>query len=256
MMNKQAQDRFCITKSPAMQTDIAKKVISLIDLTSLNAKDDHAVIEALCAKAVTPLGNVAAVCIFPQFVRQAKNSLSATPIQIATVANFPQGGDKLGPVLEEITQAITDGADEIDVVVPYSLYLKNQADSVVNFLQSCKQACQHKVMKVILETGALQYPELIAKASHDAIQAGADFLKTSTGKIEIGATLEAAATMLTTIKAAQPQGKSVGFKASGGIRTLEQAVSYLELAESIMGKAWISPATFRFGASGLLDQLV
>ncbi|MDF2866596.1 MAG: 2-deoxyribose-5-phosphate aldolase [Gammaproteobacteria bacterium] len=237
-------------------TDLTKKIISVIDLTSLNDTDDKAAIDALCTKALTPLGQVAAVCVYPQFVQQAKTKLLNTNIKVATVANFPQGNATQQVVLAEIGQAVASGADEVDVVIPYQAYLANRAESVEFFLRNCKQACGHAKLKVILETGALQAAELIANACQDAIQAGADFLKTSTGKVAVGATLEAAAVMLLAIKNARSEGKSVGFKASGGIRTPEQAVSYISLAELILGENWLSSATFRFGASGLLDALL
>jgi deoxyribose-phosphate aldolase len=233
-----------------------KKIISVMDLTSLNDSDDKTVIDNLCTKANTSQGKVAAVCVYPQFVKQAKTRLTSTTIKVATVANFPQGNASVQVVTADIVKALADGADEIDVVIPYKAYLANRSDSVKDFVDACKQACQQAKLKVILETGALQSMELIAKASQDAIHAGADFLKTSTGKITIGATLEAAAVMLLAIQAAQAQGKTLGFKASGGIRTPAQAASYLKLAQLIMGETWVSPQTFRFGASGLLDQLL
>lgn len=238
----------------SVSTELAQRVIPLIDLTSLNDNDDALVIDQLCAKAVTAYGKVAAVCVYPHFVKQAKSALRHTDIKIATVANFPSGSQDQAKALAEIAQAVSDGADEVDVVTPYSLYLEQQATDVVDFLTHCKHSCQQASLKVILETGALQQRELIAKASRDAINAGADFIKTSTGKIAIGATLEAAAVMLLAVKEAK--GKQVGFKASGGVRSPEQTASYLKLAELIMGPAWITPNTFRFGASGLLDSLL
>lgn len=256
-MTKQHIEELINTAQMAkLSVDLTKKIISLIDLTSLNETDDKAIINELCAKAITPLGAVAAVCVYPQFVRQAKATLLNTAVKVATVANFPRGNATAASVLTEIEQAIAEGADEVDVVIPYQAYLVNRAESVQGFLHACKQACQSAKLKVILETGVLQSAELIEQASQAAIQAGADFLKTSTGKVAVGATLEAAAVMLLAIKNARAECKSVGFKASGGIRTPEQAASYIKLAELILGENWVSSATFRFGVSGLLDALL
>lgn len=256
-MTKQLIEELINTAQMAkVSVDLTKKIISLIDLTSLNDTDDEIVIDKLCSKAITPLGPVAAVCVYPQFVRQAKTKLLNTAVKVATVANFPRGNATQSMVLAEIERAVTEGADEVDVVIPYQAYLVNRAESVQGFLHACKQACRSAKLKVILETGVLQSVELIEQASQAAIQAGADFLKTSTGKVAVGATLEAAATMLLAIKNSRAEGRSVGFKASGGIRTPEQAASYIKLAELILGENWISPATFRFGASGLLDALL
>jgi deoxyribose-phosphate aldolase len=237
-----------------ISAELPQQAMSLIDLTSLNDDDDERVIAKLCTKAQTAYGPVAAVCVYPKFIRQAKQQLSQTQISIATVANFPQGQGSLETVLTEITQAVQAGADEIDVVAPYKAYVTDAKFSALPFLQACKQACQTARLKVILETGALPSLELIAKLSQDAIDAGADFIKTSTGKIAVGAQLEAAAVMLSTIK--HNGDKRVGFKASGGVRSPQQAASYLKLAELIFGKDWISPTHFRFGASALVDCLL
>lgn len=238
--------------NPANQT-FAQRVIPLLDLTSLNASDDDAAITQLCEKAQTPLGNVAAVCAYPQFVPLMYQLLGNTSINIVTVANFPTGNDDLKTTLGAIQQGLHDGANEIDIVMPYQAYLAGEHTLVKNFIASCKQACGKNILKVILETGALQKPAIISNASRDAIAAGADFIKTSTGKIAVGATFEAATSILTTIKSAN---KPVGFKASGGIRTTQDAACYLQLAESIMGTPWPTPQTFRLGTSTLLDALL
>ncbi len=232
---------------------LAQRVMGLIDLTSLNEQDDDQAIASLCTKALTLYGPVAAVCVLPQWVKFAKQQLAATPIKIATVANFPQGEASLPEVLKQIETAVAEGADEVDVVAPYKM-LQDNKDAIQAFLQACKQACHRAKLKVILETGALQNLDLIATLSQIALDAGADFIKTSTGKIAVGAQLDAAAAMLLTIKHNAKQ--TVGFKASGGIKTPEQAIAYLSLAELILGKDWISAEHFRFGASGLVDCLL
>ncbi|MFU8797231.1 MAG: deoxyribose-phosphate aldolase [Gammaproteobacteria bacterium] len=224
-------------------------LIKLMDLTNLDERATAETIAHLCKKAVTSFGPVAAICIYPSFLTLARQHLKNIPL--ATVVNFPQGRHDLPIVLSEIEAAILLGADEIDVVIPYHFYLSQERNKVREFLAACRKTC-HVKLKMILETGALHSTEYIAAASNDAIDAGVDFIKTSTGKIPIGATLDAAAVMLATIKST---GSKTGFKASGGIRHRSQANAYLQLAIDIMGKNWITPDTFRFGASTLLDEL-
>lgn len=233
--------------------ELAKKVLSLIDLTSLNNDDTPEIIDCLCKKAVNSFGHVAAVCVYPKFVAQAKKLLNNSPVKIATVTNFPTGGQPLEDVLAQTKTALMDGADEIDMVIPYQAYLAGEQQVVKNYITASKKVCGTKALKVILETGALADSRVIAEVSRIAILAGADFLKTSTGKISIGATLEAAQVMLEAIK---ESGKPVGFKASGGVKTVKQAADYLYLAEEIMGEKWVSSNTMRFGASSLLDDIL
>ena len=234
--------------------DVRARILSLIDLTSLNDSDTDATIAVLCKKAVTPIGVVAAVCVYPQFVQQAAIALRGKAVKIATVVNFPRGTDSLEIVLRLIESAIGNGAQEIDVVFPYRLFLSGNKEAARDFVQACKKACGEEVLlKIILETGALKEKNIIAEASQIAIAAGADFLKTSTGKIEVGATLEAAEVMLLEI---EKSGRAVGFKASGGVRTIDQAEKYIELADRIMGPDWATPRTFRLGASQLLETLL
>lgn len=233
---------------------LAKRILSLIDFTSLNAHDTDDVIKQLCQQAHSKAGDVAAVCVYGRFVPLAKNLLQHTPIKVATVCNFPGGNSTLDVVIAEIKQAVTAGADEIDVVMPYQDYLAGKRQEIKNFIQACKQACDDRTLKVILETGALRDTNIIINASEDAILAGADFIKTSTGKIAVGATLEAARAMLQVIRRLKINRK-VGFKASGGIRTLAQARDYLQLADEGMGPQWATPQTFRFGASALLGEI-
>jgi len=236
-------------------TDLNKKLFSLIDLTSLNESDTDESITALCQKAVSPLGQVAAVCVFPRFVKLAKSLLPAS-VRIATVANFPSGNESLETVLDTITQALQDGADEIDVVLPYQRYLNGEHADALAQVAACKKACGDKLLKVILETGAFPDAQTIFQASKAALLAGADFVKTSTGKIATGATPEAARAMVMAIKEGSSQvNRVLGFKASGGVRTREQALIYYQLASELMNEAWISPQTFRIGASQLVGEL-
>lgn len=240
--------------TPSVQ--LHERLIRFIDLTSLNSTDTEASIASFCEKAQTPYGSVAAVCVYPQFVRLAAAQFAGTPIKTATVVNFPDGVSPLETVLIEMGRALQDGAQEIDVVFPYHRYLAGERQYVSSFISACKAACGNNVLKVILETGVLVDPVIIADASLDVITSGADFIKTSTGKVAEGATLEAAATMLLVIRHAEPQLKRhVGIKISGGIREIQQAAQYLELADRIMGRDWASPETFRIGASKLVDEL-
>lgn len=244
--------------SVATGHELRRQLISLMDLTSLGDTDTPGKIAALCQKAVNPLGQVAAVCVYPAFVSVARQSLLSQTINIATVANFPAGGDTVDEVVASIQQSLRAGANEIDVVFPYERYLAGDQQGAEMFLRACRQACGGGVtLKVILETGAIDDLQTIAAMSETALLAGADFLKTSTGKIETGATLPAAAAMLLTIKTFQSNSpRLLGFKAAGGVRQIEQAAQYIALAEHIMGKGWVRPATFRLGASQLLDTLL
>ncbi|MBU0455921.1 MAG: deoxyribose-phosphate aldolase [Gammaproteobacteria bacterium] len=233
---------------------VAQRTLPLLDLTRLGDTDSMGDILQLCRNAVTPFGSVAAVCIYSQFVSYAKSELVGTDIKLATVANFPKGDQPVDEVIKEIQSEIIRGADEVDVVLPYTSYLSGETDEARNFLKACREVCGKRVtLKVILETGAFPNAQKIYEASLLAIEAGANFVKTSTGKIKIGATLEAAIAMLLAIRDSE---KTVGFKASGGIRTVVQAAEYLSIADRIMGNDWVSSDTFRFGASSLLNDVL
>lgn len=242
------------TEDPAL----AQRLYSLIDLTSLNETDTEASIASVCQKAQSTLGHVAAVCLYPSFVSLAAANLSHSKVKIATVANFPSGDASLENVLVEINNCMLEGATEVDVVFPYARYLAGEQHYAHHFVQECKATCgDQALLKVILETGALIDPGIIADASYTALAAGADFIKTSTGKIAEGASLQAAAVMLMVIKHTEPQVKHrLGFKAAGGIRTMQEAAQYLALADQIMGDNWVTPETFRIGASQLVDVLL
>jgi deoxyribose-phosphate aldolase len=224
---------------------IPADIIPYIDLTSLNEDDTEEKIAMLCQKAQTPLGNVAAVCLYPAFVATAWKNLIEPSIKIATVANFPSGHIPIKEVSQIIKKAILDGAAEIDVVIP--------PHDMGNFIAHCKMLCGDKtLLKVILETGILS-PIQIQEYSEIAIENGADFLKTSTGKIPQGATIAAATTILETIKRSQ---KPIGFKVSGGVKTVKEAQAFIELFIGFFGKEALSPARFRIGASTLLENIL
>ncbi|MEO8402911.1 MAG: deoxyribose-phosphate aldolase [Gammaproteobacteria bacterium] len=231
-----------------------KDLLSLIDLTSLNETDNTEIIAALCKKAVTPHGHVAAVCVYPQFVVQVKTALINYPVKIATVVNFPKGSDSSEHVIESIKQSIQHGATEMDVVFPYAQFLQGDKDSPYQLIRACKAACGETVLlKVILETGALSDTKTIAEVSYHVCHAGADFLKTSTGKIPAGATIDAARAMLEVI---QKIPRPIGLKISGGVRTIAIADQYIALASEMMGADWVRPERFRIGASQLVDQIL
>lgn len=233
--------------------DWAKLALSLMDLTSLNEDDTDDVIRTLCGSADTPFGHPAAVCVYSRFVNTAKTALADNGVKVATVANFPHGGDNVAAVAQEVQAMIASGADEVDVVLPYRALMNGNEALAAALVAQSKAACGNNPLKVIIESGELKTPTLIQRASEIAIKNGADFVKTSTGKVTVNATLEAAEIILNTIKAS---GKNVGFKAAGGVRSVEDAKAYLQLAQNIMGDDWVSTNTFRFGASGLLGSLL
>lgn len=246
--------------------EIAKQAICLMDLTSLTDQETADDIKSLCQQANSQAGNTAAICIYPRYIPLAKKILAeqGTPeIKIATVTNFPHGNEDIAIALAETKAAVAYGADEVDVVFPYKALIKGDALIGFELIEACKKACPKGVLlKVIIETGELKTPELIKRASEIAIRAGADFIKTSTGKVAVNATPEAAKIMLEVIKKSNSVAKSnttnknVGFKAAGGVRNVEDARVYLNLASDILGSDWLSADHFRFGASSLLNSLL
>ncbi len=239
--------------------ETAKRALALVDLTNLNDDCTDADITTLCNRTVTDHGSVAAVCVWPRFVKQAVAELAGTGVKVATVVNFPAGGVDTVAVVSETEQAIADGADEIDLVFPYQAFVEGRKGFAEEQIIRVRAAVpEPALLKVILETGEIKDPLLIHQASLVAIAAGADFIKTSTGKVAVNATLEAAEIMLTAIEEVRRDDASrvVGFKPAGGIRTTEDAAAYLALSDRLLGHNWVSASTFRFGASGLLDALI
>lgn len=233
--------------------EVARLALTCLDLTNLNDDCTEADVRALAAKGVTRHGTVAALCVWPRFVRLARE-IAAPDIKIATVVAFPTGLETAEEAIDETEAAMRAGADEIDMVIPYRALMEGREERVLARVERVKRAAHGAPVKAILETGVLDSAELTRRAADLALQGGADFLKTSTGKVPVNATLSAAETMLTAIKESERPG--VGFKAAGGIRTAEDAAAYLGLADEIMGEGWAGPTTFRFGASGLLDALL
>lgn len=233
---------------------VASRALSLLDLTNLKDDCTPEQIVTLCGRAQSAFGPTAAICIWPRFVMQARTLLGPdSPIRIATVVNFPSGEMKTEDVLAETRDAVADGADDIDLVIPYRALANGDEKAVTEMVSAVKAACGPAILKTILETGELKDISLIRRASDLSIAAGADFIKTSTGKVGVNATLEAADIMLQAIRDSR---KKVGFKPAGGISTVADAALYLSLADTIMGEDWVMPSTFRFGASGLLDDII
>lgn len=245
-------------------------LVSLLDLTSLDPGDSPGSVRSLCAAASTPLGTTAAVCILPAFVQVARAALEEDGalwdgergVRVATVANFPGGAADVGGAASEVSSAVAAGAHEVDVVFPWRAFLAGDAAVGRELVAACAGACAGAspesgrgavTLKVILETGELRDPAGIRAAARIAADAGADFLKTSTGKVPVGATPEAVEALL---QVARECHGAVGVKISGGVRTVDQARDYLRRIEAAMGRAWIGPDRVRFGASSLLDQLL
>ena len=236
----------------------SRQALQLMDLTSLNENDTPEAIIALCHQAHTEAGNTAAICIYPRFIplaRKTLQSLGLNDVTIATVTNFPAGDDDVAIAVAETRAAVAYGADEVDVVFPYRALMAGNETVGAELVKRCKEACGANVLlKVIIETGELKDEALIRRASEIAIDAGADFIKTSTGKVPVNATIESARIMLETIR---DSGKTnVGFKPAGGIKTAEDAAVHLELADTIMGPQWVDRHHYRFGASSLLGNLL
>ncbi|MFZ9675233.1 MAG: deoxyribose-phosphate aldolase [Ilumatobacteraceae bacterium] len=238
----------------------AVRVLGLIDLTNLDERCSESDVIELCRRAHGPHGDVAAVCVWPRFVNVAVAATRGTGVRVATVVNFPHGEDSVDSVLDVVNQCVVDGADEIDLVIPYRT-LRDGSESdgdhaVVHMVAKVKEALPaDRTLKTILETGELVQATLIERAARLAIASGADFIKTSTGKTPVSATTDAVETMLHVLRESPRIDRRVGIKPSGGIRTMVDARRYLELADRIMGPSWATVDTFRFGASGLLDAV-
>jgi deoxyribose-phosphate aldolase len=240
--------------SPEARKQAAERALPMVDLTDLSENCNHDSIETLCARAQTEFGPVGAVCIWPRFVAYAHKLLARSGIPIATVVNFPGGNQSVDMTVVETATAIADGADEIDLVMPYQALKAGQHDDVNDMLEAVRKVSSQKaLLKVIIEAGELSDPQIIRKASDMAIEAGADFIKTSTGKVPVNATPAFAEIM---IQAIADSGKNVGFKPAGGIKSTEDTAEYLAIADKIMGSQWANSETFRFGASSVLDDLL
>jgi deoxyribose-phosphate aldolase len=239
--------------STASHRELALRLLPLLDLTSLGEDDTPERTEALCASARSPHGFPAALCVYPEHVTTVRRAMRGTPVKVATVVNFPDGGSDSERVMRETRRAIAAGADEIDMVLPYDALLRGESLLAEAAVRACRDACGEGVaLKLIIESGKLAEASFIRQACAIGLSAGVDFLKTSTGKVPVNATPDAATLMLDAIAEA---GARCGFKAAGGIRTLDDAQTYLDLAEQRLGADWITPAHFRFGASALFTEI-
>ncbi len=258
-------DRFCkrsIKKSSKVEG--LKLALSMIDLTTLEGKDTPGKVKQLCYKAMhlhdrmEGLPAVAAVCVYPTYVQLAKKELKGAGINVASVATaFPSGQSSLKTKLADTLFAVEQGADEIDMVISRGEFLAGNYNFVFDEIASIKEACGTAHLKVILETGELDTLDNVRKASELAMHAGADFIKTSTGKIQPAATLPVTYVMLDAIKDFfLSTGKMIGMKPAGGISNSKIALQYLVMLNEVLGEKWMNKNYFRFGASSLANDLL
>ncbi len=232
-----------------MSDDLARRALALVDLTRLERPDDAEAIDEMAAKAVTEAGAVATICVYPEWIER----VIGTGVPVAAVASFPAGDDDPDIAVREAVDAVQAGATEIDVVVPWRAHLAGDDAAIARTVGAVRAAIGDAVgLKAILETGSLGEPEVVRDAGRRALDAGADFLKTSSGKVGPGASLEAVRALLEVVRDAGHG----AVKASGGIRTAEQAGEYIALADELMGPAWTTPEHLRLGASSLVDDLL
>lgn len=241
-----------------------KLALSMIDLTTLDGKDTPGKVEQLCYKArhlcdaLPDLPTVAAVCVYPDFVRVAKRALAGSGIKVASVATFfPSGHGTLAAKVEETERAVGEGADEIDMVISRGRFLAGDYEFVFDEIAAIKTACGAAHLKVILETGELGTLDNVRRASDIALHAGGDFIKTSTGKVQPAATLPVTLVMLEAIRDFfYKTGRKIGMKPAGGIATAKLALHYLVVVRETLGGDWLTPDLFRFGASKLANDIL
>jgi deoxyribose-phosphate aldolase len=244
--------------------DGLKTIFSLLDLTTLDTTDADKKIRSLCEKVnhlthrFPEIPNVAAICVYPSLVQTVREVLAVPDVRIASVAGgFPSSQTFLKIKLAEIEMAIASGAEEIDVVIPVGKFLESNLPAVEKELKEIRRVVEKKCLKIILETGALSSPDNIYRASMLAMESGADFIKTSTGKLKPAATVEAVAVMCMAIgDYFAATGKRVGIKPAGGISASSESLPFLAIVLNTLGKDWITPSLFRFGASRLANHLL
>lgn len=238
--------------------------IACMDLTTLEGKDSEGRVRSLCAKAVNPapqlqgIPSVAAVCVYPNLVAVAKDALRGTNVKVASVATaFPSGLSSMDVRLADTRAAIEAGADEIDMVIDRGAFLAGRYEQVFQEIVAVKRLCGDVHLKVILETGELGSYDNVRRAGDLALEAGADVIKTSTGKVGTNATFPVAVTMCEAIRDyARRTGRRAGLKVAGGVRTTKQALTYLVIVKETLGESWLTPDLLRIGASSLLDDLL
>lgn len=244
--------------------DVYKFCYSAIDLTTLSCTDSHESVREFARKAVEfthkfpNIPNVASICVYPPFVEDVGLEVDGTPMRITSVAGaFPAAQSFIEVKALEVAMAIENGADEIDIVLNPGLIISNHIDEAASEVELLCNEAKDVVLKVIIESGALKTPELIRRASLVSMFAGADFIKTSTGKIDVAATPEAAFVMCHAIKDYyKATGRKVGFKAAGGVKTPEDAALYYTIVEEVLGKEWLTTDLFRIGASSAANNLI
>jgi len=257
--------RFCsrsIKKESKVQA--LKLALSMIDLTTLEGQDTHGKVTQLCQKAIhvhdsmPGLPHVAAVCVYPTMVAVARRALAGHDIKVASVATaFPSGMAPLAVKLEETRIAVGEGADEVDMVISRGAFLEGKYTLVFDEIVAVKEACGPAHLKVILETGELGTLDRVRRASVLAMHAGADFIKTSTGKVQPAATLPVTLVMLQAIRDYYHEtGRRVGMKPAGGIARAKLALQYLVMLRETLGQDWLTPELFRFGASSLVNDIL
>ena len=241
-----------------------KLALSMIDLTTLEGKDTKGKVQQLCYKAMHPhdtlkdIPTVAAICVYPTYVAIAKEALKGSGIQVASVATaLPSGNSKLQVKLDDVKDAVEQGADEVDMVISRGEFLTGNYQYVYDEIVAVKKACGKAHLKVILETGELDTLDNVRKASEIAMYAGADFIKTSTGKIQPAATMQVTYVMFDAIKDFYLKtGKMIGMKPAGGISTSKIALQYLVMLNEMLGEKWMNNKYFRFGASSLANDIL
>lgn len=252
-----------VERSDEERQKMYRAMLGSIDLTTLEGSDTEEKVSSLCRQArefrdeEREIPSPASVCVYPTLVSVAKRELEGSGVRVASVAGaFPAGQSPLNLKVEEVKYAVAQGADEIDMVISRGKFLEGKYQEVYDEILAIRKACLGKTMKVILETGELQRPQNIFRASQLALYAGADFLKTSTGKTSVNATPEAFWVMAFAIKMHhQATGKMVGIKAAGGISQPDEAEKYANIWRQTMGDEWFTPAYFRIGASRLAGKL-
>jgi len=258
-------DRFC-KRSIKKSSKVAglKLALSMIDLTTLEGKDTPGKVQQLCYKALhlhdqlDNIPTVAAICVYPTYVKIAKKALENSTIQVASVATaFPSGQSSRNTKIMDTEFAVDQGADEIDMVISRGAFLAGEYNFVFDEIAAVKEACGSAHLKVILETGELDTLDNVRKASEIAMYAGADFIKTSTGKIQPAATMPVTYVMLDAIKKYyMDTGKIIGMKPAGGISTSKIALQYLVMLNEVLGEKWMNNTYFRFGASSLANDIL
>lgn len=258
-------ERFC-TRSIKKSSKVEglKLVLSMIDLTTLEGKDTQGKVQQLCYKAMHPhdrlqnIPTVAAICVYPTNVAVAKKALEGSDIQVVSVATaFPSGQTNLQVKIDDTKFAVDQGADQIDMVISRGKFLAGDYQYVFDEIATVKEACGKTHLKVILETGELDTLDNVRKASELAMYAGADFIKTSTGKIQPAATMQVTYVMLNAIKEFYLKtGKMIGMKPAGGISTAKKSLQYLVMLNEVLGEKWMNKEYFRFGASSLTNDVL